>query len=314
MICGVSGQDGAYLADFLLKKGYKVFGTSRDIQNGLFENLKKLNIFHRVTLLSMEPQDFKSTFDAIAQSNPDEIYFLAGHSSVSFSFESPVISLQSIVVGALNVLEVCKTFKKNIKFYYAGSGDSYGDTMGARANEITPFQPRSPYGISKAAGYWLVKNYREAYGLFACTGILFNHESNLRPEHFVTQKIISHAKRNLNGSKEKLFLGRLDIYRDWGWAPEYVEAMWLMLQQESPEDYVIATGVSLSLQHFVEHAFSLLSLDWRDYVECDNSFFRPTEIFLSEADPTKAKIQLAWEAKTKGVAVIRKLVDEQANF
>jgi GDPmannose 4,6-dehydratase len=312
LICGVSGQDGSYLAALLLSKGYTVFGTSRDAQGSSFANLRKLGIQDQITFLSMVPEDFRSVLVALRKSNPDEIYYLAGQSSVGLSFEQPAETMQSITMGTLNILEGCRmleTENKVIKVYHAGSGECFGDTQGEPANENTPFYPMSPYAVAKSSAYWLVNNYREAYGLFACTGILFNHESALRPERFVTQKIVRAVKRIAQGSTEKLKLGRLDIARDWGWAPEYVEAMWLMLQQEKPHDYVIATGVTMSLEDFVQAAFNEAGLNWRDYVEQDPALFRPTDLAVGRADPTKANRKLGWKATTKGVDVVKKMYE-----
>jgi GDPmannose 4,6-dehydratase len=224
---------------------------------------------------------------------------LAGQSSVGLSFEQPVETIQSISIGTLNVLEACRMADRNIKLYHAGSSECFGDTNGLPANESTVFHPRSPYAVAKTSAYWLVDNYREAYNLWACTGILFNHESPLRPNRFVTQKIISTAKRIKSGKAEKLILGRLDISRDWGWAPEYVEAMWMMLQQPSPEDYVIATGETNTLEYFVEYTFEKLGLDYRDYVTQDQSFMRPADLKIGKADPSKAKMLLKWQANYK---------------
>lgn len=312
LICGVSGQDGSYLAALLLSKGYAVFGTSRDAQGSSFANLRKLGIQDQITFLSMVPEDFRSVLVVLRKSNPDEIYYLAGQSSVGLSFEQPAETMQSITMGTLNILEGCRmleTENKVIKVYHAGSGECFGDTQGEPANENTPFYPMSPYAVAKSSAYWLVNNYREAYGLFACTGILFNHESALRPERFVTQKIVRAVKRIAQGSTEKLKLGRLDIARDWGWSPEYVEAMWLMLQQEKPQDYVIATGVTMSLEEFVQAAFSQAGLNWRDYVEQDPALFRPTDLAVGRADPTKAYRELGWKATTTGVDVVKKMYE-----
>ena len=312
LICGVSGQDGSYLAALLLSKGYTVFGTSRDAQGSSFANLRKLGIQDQITFLSMVPEDFRSVLVALRKSNPDEIYYLAGQSSVGLSFEQPAETMQSITMGTLNILEGCRmleTENKAIKVYHAGSGECFGDTQGEPANENTPFYPMSPYAVAKSSAYWLVNNYREAYGLFACTGILFNHESALRPERFVTQKIVRAVKRIAQGSTEKLKLGRLDIARDWGWAPEYVEAMWLMLQQEKPHDYVIATGVTISLEEFVQAAFVQAGLNWRDYVEQDPTLFRPTDLAIGRADPAKAHRELDWKATTKGIDVVKKMYE-----
>lgn len=297
LICGVSGQDGSYLAKLLLSKGYTVWGTSRDAQGTVFANLQSLGILEQVKLLSMVPEDFRSVFLAIKVSEPDEVYFLAGQSSVALSFEQPAETIESVVIGTLNMLEACRMMDKKIRFYQAGSSECFGDTQGHPANEQTSFNPRSPYAVAKSSAFWLVNNYREAYNLFACTGILFNHESPLRPTRFVTQKIISAAKRIGNGSNEVLQLGRIDIARDWGWAPEYVEAMWLMLQQDQPEDFVIATGKTYLLEDFVRLAFESFDLDWRQHVKQSEEFFRPTDLLISSADPSKAKLKLGWEAE-----------------
>lgn len=307
LICGVSGQDGSYLADLLLKKDYEVFGTSRDVQGSSFGNLQKLGIKDQIAYISMVPEDFRSVLVALRKSNPDEIYYLAGQSSVGLSFEQPAETIQSITMGTLNILEGCRMMDKKIKIYHAGSGECFGDTQGAPASEQTPFYPMSPYAVAKTSAYWLVNNYRDAYGLFACTGILFNHESPLRPERFVTQKIIRAVKRIAEGSSEKLKLGRLDIARDWGWAPEYVEAMWLMLQQTEPQDYVIATGVTITLEDFVKTAFEQANLNWKNYVIQDPDLFRPTDLAIGRADPSRALKQLNWKALTQGVEVVKQM-------
>ena len=307
LICGVSGQDGSYLADLLLKKGYVVFGTSRDAQGSGFANLQKLGIKEQVQLLSLVPEDFRSVLVALRKSEPDEIYYLAGQSSVGLSFEQPAETIQSITLGTLNILEGSRMMDKLIKIYSAGSGECFGDTHGNPANELTPFHPMSPYAVAKTSAFWLVNNYRDAYGLFACTGILFNHESDLRPERFVTQKIIRSVRRIAQGSQEKLRLGRLDISRDWGWAPEYVEAMWLMLQQTQPQDFVIATGNTISLEEFVQAAFAQANLDWKDYVIQDPNLFRPTDLAIGCADPAKAHQEMGWKAQICGIEVVKKM-------
>ncbi|MDD5460868.1 MAG: GDP-mannose 4,6-dehydratase [Methylococcales bacterium] len=309
LICGVSGQDGSYLAQLLLHKGYSVWGTSRNAQGSTFSNLGTLGILDQVKMLSMMPEDFRSVFNAIKRSEPNEIYFLAGQSSVGLSFEQPAETIQSGVIGILNMLEACRMFDKEIRFYHAGSSEGFGDTKGQPANEQTPFNPRSPYAVAKASAFWLVNNYRESYGLFACTGLLFNHESPLRPTRFVTQKIVQSAKRISKGSNEKLVLGRIDISRDWGWAPEYVEAMWLMLQQEHPEDYVIATGQTYTLEHFVMLAFSAVDLDWRDHVIQAAEFMRPTDLLISSANPSKAREKLGWQASMNMPQVIENMLN-----
>ena len=297
LICGVTGQDGAYLAQLLLSKGYKVIGTSRDAEASSFSNLDKLGIKSQVTLTSMSLNDFRSVLQVITKYEPVEIYNLAGQTSVGLSFSQPVETMESISAGVLNLLEAVRFTNKKIRVYNAGSGESFGDTGDEPANEETAFRPRSPYGVAKAAGFWQVANYREAYDLFACTGLLFNHESPLRPQRFVTQKIINGAKEIAAGNLKNMVLGNLDITRDWGWAPEYVEAMWLMLQTTGADDYVIATGTSYSLEQFVEKAFTIYDLDWKRYVQVDKSFFRPLDIHISKADPSKAKNKLAWKTK-----------------
>jgi len=308
LIIGISGQDGSYLADFLLKKGYQVWGTSRDAQGSRFQNLISLGIKSTVNLISMDQEDFRSVLVGIKNAQPDEIYFLAGQSSVGLSFEQPAETIQSFTLGILNVLEAVKMENPGIKVYHAGSSEAFGDTQGMPADETTPFKPRSPYALAKASATWLVDNYREAYQLFACTGILFNHESPLRPERFVTQKIIQTAKRIAAGSGEKLVLGRMDISRDWGWAPEYVEAMWLMLQQAEPEDFIIATGQSHSLESFVDLSFSALGLNWQDHVEQSSDLMRPTDLAISKANPSKAFSKLGWKAEKSLEGIVAEML------
>ena len=306
LICGASGQDGSYLAKFLLSKGYVVWASSRDAQGASFSNWARLGIEPgQIKTLSMVPEDFRSVFMALRKSNPDEVYYLAGQSSVGLSFEQPAETIQSITLGTLNMLEACRMAERPVRLYQAGSSECFGDTLGEAANEATALKPSSPYAVAKASAYWLVENYRAAYNLYACTGILFNHESPLRPTRFVTQKIISTARRIASGSTEKLKLGRLDISRDWGWAPEYVEAMWLMLQQNVPEDYVIATGTTVTLQEFVAEVFRCLDLDWKDHVVVDAEFLRPTDLLVSRADPSKAERQLGWKARYKVADVVK---------
>lgn len=308
MICGVSGQDGAYLAQFLLDKGYEVFGSSRDAQVSNFSNLRKLGIFDRVSKESISPTDFRSVLQVLARIEPNEIYNLSGQSSVSLSFQQPVETLESIATGTLNFLEAIRFSGMDTRFYNAASGECFGDTGAHAANELTPFRPRSPYAVAKAAAYWEVANYREAYDLFACSGILFNHESPLRPERFVTKKIISAAVRIARGSKETLQLGSLDTRRDWGWAPDYVEAMWLMLQQPSPDDYVVATGSTASLEDILVCAFSHFDHDWRDHVQVNQMLVRPTDIREGRADPTKVQQRLGWSAKHKMPEVVAMMI------
>lgn len=308
LICGISGQDGAYLAKVLLNEGYRVWGTARDAQIAQFQNLTRLGIKESIGFESMALNDFRSVLQVVNKIKPDEIYNLAGQSSVGLSFQQPVETLESISVGTLNLLEVIRFLDFPVRFYNAGSSECFGNTLGEPADETTPFRPRSPYAVAKAAAFWEVANYREAYGLFACSGILFNHESPLRAERFVTRKIVSTASRIARGSTEKLCLGDIGIARDWGWAPEYVEAMWLMLQQPAPDDFVIATGETNRLDEFVEQAFSCFGLNWQDYVELDPTLQRPSEIMISQARPEKALKLLKWEAKCKMRDVVAKMV------
>ena len=309
LICGIGGQDGSYLAKFLLEKGYEVWGTSRDYEGRAFSNLKTLNVFSKIQLLSVAVEDYHSVFRALKKSNPDEIYYLAGQSSVSLSFEQPVETIESMTLGVVNFLNAIRKLNTSIKFYNAGSSECFGDSIGVPVNEDTCFNPRSPYGIAKVAACSLVSNYCEAYSIFACTGILFNHESVFRSEQYVTQKIIQSVKNIVDGKQQKLELGRLDISRDWGWAPEYVEAMWLMLQQDRPEDYVIATGKTYSLEDFVAESFRIFDMDWKEYVTVNDAFKRPTDITLSRANPEKANNKLFWEARTSMPDVVRKMMN-----
>lgn len=308
LICGVGGQDGAYLAQLLLSKGYEVWGTSRDAHISEFRNLKTLGISAQVKVCSMAPTDFRSVLSALTKSVPDEVYFLSGQSSVGLSFEQPVETLESIAVGTLNMLEAIRFMGGRMRLYHASSSECFGDLGVCPANEATPFHPRSPYAVAKASAHWMVSNYREAYGLFAASGILFNHESPLRPARFVTQKIVDATVRIANGSAERLSLGRLDVVRDWGWAPEYVDAMWRILQQDKAEDFVIATGVAVSLESFVSEAFATVGLDWRQHVDSDRSLYRPSDIAWSQGDPAKARAQLDWHAETRMPQVVQRMV------
>ena len=312
LICGISGQDGAYLAKLLLEKGYQVWGTSRDARLGNFLNLEKLNISNNVKVFSMAQVVSSSVIDMLSKSQPDEIYFLSGQSSVGLSFEQPADSIESIVYGALNLLEAVRFLGLSSKIYNASSSECFGNIPeGKAASELTSFHPRSPYGVAKASAHWLFANYREAYGLYCCNGILFNHESPLRSERFVTHKIVSTACRIANGSKERLGLGRLDIARDWGWSPDFVSAMWLMLQQPEPQDYVIATGKANTLEAFVSGVFAHLGMDWEHHVDIDPSLFRPTDISYSVGDPTKAMHNLGWKAQIDFQELVKRLVNEE---
>jgi GDPmannose 4,6-dehydratase len=310
LIVGITGQDAAYLSKLLLNKGYRVIGTSRDHQLSTFPHLTRLGISGEVELRSMSTHDLASVIKTVAETSPDEMYHLAGQSSVGLSFTQPLETLHSHIDGITNILEAVRFTGLNCRIYNAGSGECFGTVVHSPASESDPFAPTSPYAIAKIAAYWLTKNYRESYGLHACTGILFNHESPLRPERFVTKKIIAAACRISKGSREKLVLGDLSVKRDWGWAPEYVEAMWLMLQQPVAQDYVIATGEKHSLEEFVDVTFSYLNLNWKDHVVVDESLFRPNEIRENFGDASKAHRELGWRATLTMPKIIPLLIED----
>lgn len=299
LILGVSGQDGAYLAQLLLRKGYQVHGSSRDVAGTRFDNLKSLGIFKDVRLHSAALQDFRSVAQALLAVKPDEVYNLAGQSSVGLSFSQPVETMESIATASLNLVEALRMFTPGVRFYNAGSSECFGNAGKGKSDEKTPFQPASPYGVAKAAAFFTTATYRKAYGLFACSGILYNHESPLRPERYVTRKVTAAASRIAQGSQETLTLGDLSIERDWGWAPEYVEAMWAMLQQKQPDDFVVATGVRASLLQFVEAVFAAHKLDYRRHVRQEKALFRPSEIRSNAGNPAKAARLLGWKARLK---------------
>ena len=311
VIFGISGQDGAFLAKLLLEKDYRVIGASRNIHTASFNNLDRLNIRDNIELVSSSLYDFRNVMSIMEDYQPDEVYNLAGQSSVARSFDEPFETFESISVATLNLLEVIRRLDMPVKLYNAGSGDCFGNIHGRPATEDTPFRPRSPYGVAKASSYWQTANYREAYDIFACTGILFNHESYLRPELFVTRKIVTAACRIAQGKSKKLLLGNISIERDWGWAPEYVTAMWMMLQQEKPDDYIIATGTTISLEEFIAAVFERLDLDWKKYVKTDDRFLRPTDIQTVCANPGKAEKKLNWKARVHGCDVARMMVDAE---
>lgn len=310
LVFGVSGQDGAYLAQLLLGKGYTVHGTSRDREMAGFANLRRLGIFGRVILHSAVLTDFRSVVEVIARVRPAEIYNLASQASVGLSFDQPVETLNSTITSTINILEAIRFLNLDARFYNASSSECFGNT-GTPADESTPFHPRSPYGVGKAAAYWAVANYREAYGLFACSGILFNHESPLRPVRYVTQKIVRGAADIAEGKTDSLELGTLSIARDWGWAPEYVDAMARMLTHDQPEDFVIATGEAHRLEDFVEQAFSYFGLDWRRHVHGNAALLRPSDIAFSVGNPAKAERLLGWRAERRMAEVVIGLADAE---
>ncbi len=311
LIFGISGQDGAYLARTLLKDGYAVFGASRDREAHRFDNLRRLGVYGELSLISSNPADLHSVFQTLKDVEPDEIFNLAGQSSVGLSFDQPADTLNSLISGPLNILEGIRLLKLKSRLYNACSSECFGNVVSGAADETTPFNPRSPYGVGKAAAYWTVANYRDAYDLFAASGILFNHESPLRPSRFVTQKIIKGAADIAEGKSESLKLGDLNGERDFGWAPEYVEAMALMIRQETPADYVICTGVSAKLGDFVDSAFSWFGLDWTKHVQADSTLRRPSDISRSVGNPERAARELGWRAKTKMPDLVGKLADAE---
>ncbi len=308
LICGVSGQDGAFLSKLLLDKGYEVYGGSRDASTNAFSNLRKLGLMEQVKPVSINISDFRSTLQTIKKVKPDELYNLSGQSSVGLSFEQPVETFESISTGTLNLLEAIRFSDLPVRLYSSGSSECFGETGDHPANEETPFKPRSPYAIAKATAHWQVANYREAYHLYACTGILFNHESPFRPDRFVTKKIVAGACRIYKGSSEKLQLGNIDIQRDWGWAPDYVEAMWLMLQQPIPDDFVIATGTTHTLRSYIQLVFEQLGLNWTDHVISDPALLRPTDLMVGRGDPSKAEKLLGWRSTHSLEDVVRQMV------
>jgi GDPmannose 4,6-dehydratase len=307
----VSGQDGAYLARLLLAEGYEVIGTSRDAQVATFTNLATLGIKDRVTLESMVLTDFRSTLQTLKKTEPDEVYNLAGQSSVGLSFHQPVETMDSISAGVLNMLEAIRFLGRDIRLYNASSSECFGDTGGMPADETTPFHPRSPYAVAKAAAHWMVVNYRDAYGLYASNGILFNHESPLRPLRFVTRKIVAGACAIKRGAATRLRLGNIDICRDWGAAEEYVDAMWRIMQLEQPADLVIATGRTHSLMEFVAAAFEAVGLDWRAHVDVDGGLRRQSDISYSAGSAAKAAELIGWKAKSTMQDVVRLMVEAE---
>jgi GDPmannose 4,6-dehydratase len=311
LICGVSGQDGAYLSRLLLSKGYDVIGTSRDAQLNSFDNLHQLGIRDEVNTVSMTLTDFRSVLQTLSTHQPDEIYNLAGQSSVGLSFELPVETLESIATASLNLLESVRFLGGESRLYNASSSECFGDVGDSACDEMTPFHPGSPYAVAKAAAHWQVVNYREAYDLYATNGILFNHESPLRPNRFVSKKIIRAAVRIGNGSSERLRLGNLAIQRDFGWAPEYVDAMWRILQLEQPNDVVIATGETHSLNEFCQAAFSTVGLDWQEHVDIDEALYRPSEHMVSRANPSLAEQLLGWRAELKMPAIVSEMINAE---
>jgi GDPmannose 4,6-dehydratase len=314
LITGITGQDGSYLAEFLLAKGYEVHGVIRRASTFNTERIDHLYQDPHINGVQMflhygDIADSTNMIKLLYRIEPDEIYHLAAQSHVRVSFDIPEYTGDVTGLGTIRILEAIRETGLKTKFYQASSSEMYGKVQEVPQRETTPFYPRSPYAAAKVYSYWLTVNYRESYGLFACNGILFNHESPRRGETFVTRKITRAATRIKTGLENKLFLGNLEAKRDWGYAKEYVEAMWLMLQQEQPDDYVIATGETHSVREFLEEVFSYVGLDWRKHLEIDQRYYRPAEVDLLIGDGSKAKRKLGWTAKTKFKELVRLMVD-----
>jgi len=314
-ITGITGQDGSYLAEFLLAKGYEVYGLVR--RSSIYNRERIEHLFkdaqHKNTKFGLAHGDLTDASNIsrlIGDIEPDEIYNLGAQSHVRTSFDAPEYTSNVVALGTLRILEIIRDLKFKPKFYQASSSEMFGQTKEAPQNEKTPFYPRSPYGIAKVFGYGVTVNYREAYGIHASNGILFNHESPRRGENFVTRKITMGIAEILAGKKDKIYLGNLDAKRDWGYAPEYVDAMWRILQQDKPDDYVIATGETHSIREFLDEAFSLAGIsDWKKYVGIDPIYYRPAEVDLLVGDPSRAKEKLGWEPKVKFKELVRIMLE-----
>lgn len=311
LICGISGQDGSYLAKLLLDRDFEVWGSSRDAEMTQFSNLHRLGIYGSVHLVSLNLRDLSGTVGLLRKIQPHEVFSLAGQSSVGLSFEQPVETFESVSLGTLTLLEAIRLSNPEIRLYNAGSTECFGDTGDGIASERSQFHPCSPYAVAKASAYWTVANYRDAYRMFACTGILSNHDSPLRPRRFVTRKIIHAVASLAKGGEGKLSLGNLNIERDWGWAPEYVHAILTMLEQPTPQDYIVATGKSHTLLEFVQTAYQLINRDWRDYVSVDSSLIRPTDIHRSRVNPSRAAEGLGWKARYGMTDVVAMMLEAE---
>ena len=313
LVTGINGMDGSHLSDLLLSKGYKVFGMER--RSSSKNRTNTLHLEDKVTFLQGDLTDQNSLLRCLKESNPDEVYNLAAQSFVGESWNTPEHTSEVTGLGVLRILEAFREFNPKIKFYQASSSEMFGRMVENPANENTPFYPRSPYGVSKLYGHWITKNYRESYDMFACSGILFNHESEKRGIEFVTRKISDGVAKIKLGLADYISLGNLDAKRDWGYAPDYVEAMWLMLQQETPDDYVIATGNTYSIREFLDIAFNHVGIkNWEPYIKQDPRFMRPAEVDVLRGDFTKAKENLDWIPKTSFVNLVKKMVDNDINL
>lgn len=310
MVIGAAGQDGAFLARLLLDKGYRVVGVERTLAPERFSSLRELGVDDAIELIQADITDFDALHQAICHTSPDEIYNLAAQSSVGLSFEKPLETYHSIATGAICVLESLRRMDKPVRLLNANSSMLYGD-LDAPADEATPFDPRSPYAAARVSAYWSVACYRKIFDLFASSAILFNHESPLRPPSFVTAKIVSTAVRIAQGSDERLTLGNVDVVRDWGWAEEYVEGMWRILQHHQADDFVMATGQGMRLGDFVTTVFETLDLDWRDNVDTNPALIRKDEAMVNIGNPSKAHAVLGWRAKTQARDVAVRMVEAE---
>ena len=309
LITGITGQDGSYLAEFLLNKGYEVTGMVRRSSTLNFERIK--DIQERLTLVSGDLLDQASLIDVLDKHRPNEVYNLAAQSFVQTSWAQPVFTGEVTALGVTRTLDALRIVDPGIRFYQASSSEMFGKVRQVPQSEKTPFYPRSPYGVAKVYGHWITVNYRESYDLFAVSGICFNHESPRRGHEFVTRKIARGAARIKLGLEKELRLGNLDSQRDWGYAPDYVRGMWMMLQQDQPDDYVLATGKTNTVERFAELAFQIVDLDFRDYVVQDPRFMRPTDVDLLVGDPSKARDELGWEATTSFGDLVRLMVEDE---
>lgn len=307
LVTGLTGQDGSYLAEFLLEQGYEVFGLVRRSSTVNFERIS--HIQDKIHILSGDLLDQNSLISAVAEAEPDEVYNLAAQSFVPASWGQPVLTGQATALGVMRMLEAVRRVRLDTKFYQASSSEMFGKVRETPQSEATPFHPRSPYGVAKVYGHWITVNYRESYDLFAVSGILFNHESPRRGLEFVTRKVTDGAARIKLGLADELRLGNLDARRDWGFAGDHVRAMWMMLQRDEPQDYVIGTGATHSVRELVELAFGCLDLDWQKFVVQDDRFLRPAEVDLLVADPSKAKSELGWEPTVHFENLIRMMVE-----
>jgi len=310
LITGITGQDGAYLSKLLLEKGYKVYGTYRRTSTPNFWRLQFLDVVDKINYIVVDLVDSSSIVEAIKISEPDEVYNLAAQSFVGASFENPIATGMVSGLGVTSVLEAIRNLNKEIKFYQASTSEMFGSEKTIPQNESTAFKPASPYAASKAYGYWITQNYRDAYGIFASNGILFNHESPIRGLEFITRKVSNAvAKIHLELQKE-IVIGNLESKRDWGYAPEYVECMWKILQHDTPDDYVVATNTTHSVREFVEEAFKIVDLDYNNYVKQDKKFFRPLEVELLKGDYSKAEKELSWKPITDFKKLIKIMVEK----